>query len=337
MPVQEAEDIVIRAENLSREYAYYRKEAGLRGSIKNLFHRKILYKSAVRRLSFALHRGEITGLIGLNGAGKTTTLKMLSGLLLPTGGTVSVLGYTPFDRKREYLKKISMVMGNKSQLWWDLPAVDSFALNQAVYGLDELEYRENLEMMTELLGVREQRNVQVRRLSLGERMKMELIAALIHRPEVLFLDEPTIGLDVVTQYQIREFLKCCCREYKLTVLLTSHNFTDIISLCDSLILLNHGEKIYADRFENFRRRFLNEKQFILKTKNIAAAALAVRLRAATGLNAEVMGEDSVKITTDEGTGLQVLKRIFENVMGELKDINIENISMEDVIRKIYQQ
>lgn len=336
--MQAVKNIVIKSDDVCKEYTYYKKEAGLKGSIKNLFHREKLLKSAVKNLSFEVLEGEIVGLIGLNGAGKTTTLKMLSGLILPTKGTISVLGYKPFDKKKEYLKQISMVMGNKSQLWWDLPALDSFELNKTIYEIDEREYRETLSLMVGTLKVEEQLNIQVRRLSLGERMKMELIAALIHKPKIIFLDEPTIGLDVITQYHIREFLKSYCKKYRTTIILTSHNFNDIISLCDSLILINKGEKIYSDSFENFKNKFLNEKVFVLKFKETSASAFIENMNtdAGTDFSVEQLSEDTVKIIADSNSSLDVLKNISKDCINELKDIDIENISMDDVIRKIYQ-
>ena len=190
MLVQEVNsDFIIESTNLSKEYIYYKKEKGIKGSIKNLFHRKKLFKQAVKNLSIQIPKGEIVGLIGLNGAGKTTTLKMLTGIIAPTSGNVQVLGYYPFHKKKEYLKQIAMVMGNKSQLWWDLPAIDSFYLNKTIYEIEDFEFKKNLNFMVEMMGVEKQLHVQVRRLSLGERMKMELIASLLHKPNVLFLDE----------------------------------------------------------------------------------------------------------------------------------------------------
>ena len=334
--MQEIKKIVIKSEGIGKEYTYYKKKAGLKGSIKNLFHREKLKKHAVKNLSFEILEGEIVGLIGLNGAGKTTTLKMLSGLLLPTSGEIFVLGYRPFDKKKEYLKQISMVMGNKSQLWWDLPALDSFELNKVIYEIEEEDYRETLKEMVGILEVKELLNTQVRRLSLGERMKMELIAALIHKPKIIFLDEPTIGLDVITQYHIREFLKSYCKKYAATMILTSHNFNDIVSLCDSLILINKGEKIYSDTFENFKHKFLNEKVFILKLKRANARELLKYIKDCCSFPSEQLGEDSIKILTDSDSSLHVLQNISKEFMTEYKDITIENISMDDVIRKIYQ-
>lgn len=328
---------VITAQNVCKDYTYYKKEAGLKGSVKNLFRRETLRKSAVKDLSFQIPRGAITGLIGLNGAGKTTTLKMLSGLILPTKGQLDVLGHRPFDKKKEYLRRISMIMGNRSQLWWDLPALDTFELNRTVYEVEDGDYRDALHVMTELLDVEKQLRVQVRRLSLGERMKMELIAALLHKPDVVFLDEPTVGLDVVTQYAVREFLRDYCARYESTVILTSHNFNDIVSLCDSLILLDRGEKIYADTFDNFRKDFLSRKHLILKLRSPNADGIVEALRPAGNLHAEKLEDNVVRISADAEASLGILKDISSRFIEELSDINIENIGMDDVIRKLYRR
>jgi len=301
-----------------------------------LFKREKLYKPAVKNLSFQINQGSITGLIGLNGAGKTTTLKMLSGLILPTTGNLSVLQHNPFEKKKEYLRQISMVMGNKSQLWWDLPAVDSFELNKTIYEIEDADYQKTLHTMIEILGVEKQVNVQVRRLSLGERMKMELIAALIHKPKLIFLDEPTIGLDVITQYNIRDFLKHYCSTYHATLILTSHNFNDIVSLCSELILINNGEKIYSDSFINFKNTFLNQKYFILKLKFPTAEKIITMLQQKGVGTAEKTADDTVKISADSTESLDILKNISNEFIEDLSDITIENISMEDVIRKLYK-
>jgi ABC-2 type transport system ATP-binding protein len=203
-----------------------------------------LQKEAVIDLSFDIEEGEIVGFLGPNGAGKTTTLKMLSGILHPSDGQASVLGYTPWERKKEFKRQFSIVMGQKNQLWWDLPASDSFELNKLIYDLDDTEYKRTLDELVELLGVSEQLHVQVRRLSLGERMKMELIASLLHRPKVILLDEPTIGLDIISQSKIRQFFKTYNKTYNTTILLTSHYMRDIEDLCSRTMIINHGQLVY---------------------------------------------------------------------------------------------
>lgn len=256
---------------------------------------------------------------------------------MPTSGKVDVLAYFPFDKKKEYLRRIAMVMGNKSQLWWDLPALDTFELNKIIYEIDDSEYKNTLNSMVEIMGVEKQLNVQVRRLSLGERMKMELIASLIHKPDIVFLDEPTIGLDVITQYNIRNFLKEYCVKYGSTILLTSHNFNDIVTLCDSIILINNGEMIYSDTFKNFQKQFFNQKYFVLKLKEPNVDEFIKKLHLENDIEIEKIDSNSIKIATDNNKSLDILKNISGNFIQELSDINIENISMDDVIRKIYQK
>lgn len=332
MSVQEANNIIIKTDNLTKIYSYYKKDAGLGGSIKNLFHREICYKTAVSEMNIQIDTGDIIGLIGLNGAGKSTTLKLFSGLLKPTSGDIKIMGYDPFDKKENFLKQISMVMGNKSQLWWDLPAIESFELIKKIYEINDNTYKDNLEEMAELLGIKELMNTQVRRLSLGERMKMELVAALIYNPAIIFLDEPTIGLDVISQYNIRNFLKDYNNRHQSTIILTSHNFSDIISLCDKLLILNEGKIIYNDSFYNFSKQFSEEKVITIKIKNSDNI-----LKYFTDLeNMNVLDYNTVRYHVKDNQLQDILKRITGEKLKYIDDIQIENISMEEIIRNIYR-
>lgn len=234
----------IQVNNLKKEFEYYRKAKGLSGSIKNMFHREKLIKQAVKDVSFCIEKGEMVGLLGANGAGKTTTLKMLSGILFPTSGEALVAGFVPWERKNEYKRRFSIVMGQKNQLWWDLPANETFILNKRLYDVPDESFDKIVAELSELLDVKNILDVQVRRLSLGERMKMELMAALIHGPEILFLDEPTIGLDLVSQRKIRDFLKFYNEQTKTTTILTSHYTKDIEDLCQRAIIINSGTVVY---------------------------------------------------------------------------------------------
>lgn len=254
----------IEVENLHKEFSYYKKNAGLLGSVKNMFTREMLIKEAVKNVSFQVEKGEMKGLLGPNGAGKTTTLKMLSGILYPTSGTARVAGYIPWERKNEFKRQFSIVMGQKNQLWWDLPAMDSFYLNKCIYDIDDKKYNSVLAELTELLDVKEQVHIQVRRLSLGERMKMELIAALIHQPEILFLDEPTIGLDLLSQKKIRDFLKYYNEQTKTTVILTSHYMQDIEALCKSVVIINAGTVVYDGTLKHVNDIMGNKKRLVLQ-------------------------------------------------------------------------
>ncbi|MBP7859921.1 ABC transporter ATP-binding protein, partial [Patescibacteria group bacterium] len=224
-------ETAIKVQNLSKTFKVHKKEEGLIGSVKGLFKREYKTIEAVKNVSFNIEQGELVGFIGPNGAGKTTTLKMLSGLLYPSEGKVKVLGYTPYERKHPFLKQISLVMGQKNQLFWDLPAIETFNLNKEIYEVDTKTYKKTLDELVEMLDIKEILNQQVRKLSLGQRMKCELVASLIHTPKILFLDEPTIGLDVVAQKKLRQFIKEYNEKYNATVILTSHYMGDVKELC----------------------------------------------------------------------------------------------------------
>ena len=258
----------IQVNNISKEFKIFKREAGLKGAMKSFFNRKHEVFHALKSVSLEVNEGEIIGILGENGAGKTTLIKTMIGLLHPTSGTISINGYSPWKRKNEFLKSVSIVMGQKNQLWWDIPASESFLLNQKIYQIPEKQFKSTLDEMLDLLNVRDKVNVQVRRLSLGERMKMEIIAALLHRPKIVFLDEPTIGLDVTAQSRIREFITKYNKEYGTTFLLTSHYMNDIQSLCKRVFVIHKGEGLYDGDFEQLVHRINPKKrlQFEFSTK-----------------------------------------------------------------------
>src|SRR6185295_14788853 len=244
---------MIEVQHLTRVFRTYKKVPGFWGGVKGLFRREFEETTAAKDVSFHIAEGEFVGFLGPNGAGKTTTLKMLSGLIYPTSGTARVAGFDPTRRENAYRRIFALVMGQKNQLWWDLPASESFTLLRAIYALPQDQFQATLDELVTLLDVGKKLNVMVRELSLGERMKMELIAALLHRPRVLFLDEPTIGLDVVSQKAVRGFLRDYNRRHRVTILLTSHYMADIKELCERVIVIHKGKKIYdgaLDRLEN---------------------------------------------------------------------------------------
>ncbi|KKS07274.1 MAG: hypothetical protein A2391_00225 [Candidatus Brennerbacteria bacterium RIFOXYB1_FULL_41_13] len=249
----------IEVKNLSRTYEYYRKQQGLLGSFKSLFHREKLYAEAVKNISFSIESGELIGFLGPNGAGKTTTLKMLSGILHPTNGEVKVLGHIPSQREKIYQKQFALVMGQKNQLIQDLPAIETFVVNKEIYEIPDKEFQENLEELVNLFDIKNILDIQVRKLSLGQRMKCELVAALLHKPKVLFLDEPTIGLDVVAQKNIRDFIKKYNREKKTTIILTSHYMEDIRELCQRVIIINLGKIIYDGKLDDLIKKYAPHK------------------------------------------------------------------------------
>lgn len=313
---------------LHKEFEYYHKEQGLQGSLRNLFHREKLVKEAVKSLSFGIGQGEIVGFLGPNGAGKTTSLKMLSGILYPTHGSADVLGFTPWERRNEFKRQISIIMGQKNQLWWDLPACESMFLNKQIYGIKDSDYKKRLNDMCELLEVQELLNIQVRRLSLGERMKMELIAALLHHPKVLFLDEPTIGLDVISQKNIRKFLKQYNRDEGVTILLTSHYMEDISELCRRSIVINHGEVIYDDDTENISSligggRLIKFKLYGREHGDFSAYGALKEQKD----NAYVLEAPRERVN-------YILKELTEKY--EVQDFTVENLPIEEGIALLYQ-
>ncbi|HEX2926436.1 MAG TPA: ATP-binding cassette domain-containing protein [Ruminiclostridium sp.] len=315
---------------LSKQFSYYEKKTGLGSSVKNLFHREKLYKDAVKAISFDIQAGEMVGFIGSNGAGKTTTLKMLSGILFPTDGEARICGYIPWERKVEFKKNISIVMGQKNQLWWDLPASESFYLNKCIYEIDSNAYSKFLEELAELLDVKHLMNIQVRRLSLGERMKMELIAALIHKPRVLFLDEPTIGLDIMSQKKIRSFLKYYNEQYKATILLTSHYMKDIEDLCKRAVVINKGTVVYDGEFARINDVFSGKK--------------LVRLQLSQQVELPVLSDFGKVLETDGYTATFEVNRqnaldLTKSIQDKLPvaDFNIEDVPVEEGITMLLEK
>jgi ABC-2 type transport system ATP-binding protein len=249
----------IVTEGLTRVFRSPVKPEGFRGALRSFFRRQYREYVAVRDITLRIEEGEIVGLLGANGAGKTTLLKLLTGLLYPTSGTARVLGFLPWERSPEFRRQIAFVMGQRSQLWWDLPAADSFLLNRALYRIPEAEFRRRRDQLAEMLGIADKLHIQVRRLSLGERMKCEILAALLHAPRLLFLDEPTLGLDVVAQQSVRDFLHLYNRQTGTTIVLTSHYMGDIEQLCPRVLVLERGELLFDGELTELVRRFAAEK------------------------------------------------------------------------------
>src|SRR5882762_5622459 len=267
----------IQVNGLTKAFQTYKKQPGFKGAIRGLFHRQYEQTFAVKDVSFQVEPGELVGFLGPNGAGKTTTLKMLAGLLYPTSGAARVLDYVPWAREDGYRRQFALLLGQKNQLWWDLPARESLELNAKIYGIPAETLERTVAEMTELLGVRDKLNVSVRELSLGERTKMELIASLLHQPKVLLLDEPTIGLDVTSQKTVREFLREHNAEHKTTILLTSHYMADIQELCERVIIIDHGTIFFDGRLEEIVDRFADSKLVTIQCEasaNCSAANLA---------------------------------------------------------------
>lgn len=320
--------MVISVQNLTKYYKIHQKEPGLTGSLKTLFNRQYYDAKAVDDISFQISEGELIGFIGPNGAGKTTTLKCLSGLLYPTSGKVEVLGYTPFARKHPYLKQISLVMGQKNQLWWDLPAIDSFLLNKEIYEISDSEYKKTLDELTELLDVKDILQVQVRKLSLGQRMKCELIAALIHNPKILFLDEPTIGLDVVMQQKLRDFVKEYNQRHNATILLTSHYMKDVEQLCERVIIIDHGKILYDGKLSDIVKKYVKNKTLSVVFEKPVSKDKLEKL-------GEVLELDETRavISVPRDKSNHVAGKLLETFA--VVDLNIEEANIEEIIRDVF--
>jgi ABC-2 type transport system ATP-binding protein len=321
---------VIEVSGLTKSFRTYKKEPGFAGAIRGLVHRTYEQTIAVNDVSFRIEPGELVGFLGPNGAGKTTTLKMLSGLLHPTGGTASVLGYVPWERDDGYRRQFALLLGQKNQLWWDLPAIESLFLNAEIYGVSRADLDRTVAEMGELLRVKDKFNVPVRELSLGERMKMELIASLLHRPKVLFLDEPTIGMDVVSQKTVREFLREYNTRQATTIVLTSHYMADIQALCHRVIIIDKGKIFFDGRLSEVVDRFADFKLITIQCEG-AAQRSAESLSRYGELVAGEPGTVKLKVKRDRV--IPACKALIDEL--PVQDIDIEEVPIEDVIRQLF--
>lgn len=321
---------VIEVHGLGKSFRTYKKSPGLRGALRGLFLRRYEQITAVKGIDFRIEEGELVGFLGPNGAGKTTTLKMLSGLLYPTTGTARVLGYVPWQRLDGYRRQFALLLGQKNQLWWDLPARESLELNARIYAIPTRQFEETVSEMASLLGVSDKLSVMVRELSLGERMKMELIAALLHQPKVLFLDEPTIGLDVVSQKTVREFLKDYNSRRKTTIILTSHYMADIQELCKRVIIIDHGSIFFDGRLADVLDRFADFK------------LIRISCEGGKECNREQVANYGEIVQKNGGTLTLKVKRdrvisVCKALLDELpvNDIDIQDVPIEEIIRQIF--
>ncbi|HET7745469.1 MAG TPA: ATP-binding cassette domain-containing protein [Gaiellaceae bacterium] len=321
-------ELAVRVDRLEKVFAVHEREAGLWASTKSLVRRKTRDVRAVDGISFEIEPGEIVGFLGPNGAGKTTTLKMLSGLLYSSGGDARVLGFVPSKRQRDFLRQITLVMGNRNQLQWDLPALDSFELNRAIYRIPREDFAPFRDELIELLEVGDLVRKPVRNLSLGERMKVEVVGALLHRPKVLFLDEPTIGLDVTMQKRIRMFVAEYNRRYEATVLLTSHYMADVQALCRRVIVIHHGRILYDGPLTGLTDRFA-----AYKTIGVALEDG----RAELDRYGEVIHRDGdwVTLRVPKAETSQVAARLLSEQ--SVLDLTIEEPPIEDVIELVFAQ
>lgn len=319
---------IISVQNLSKHFKQYKKQPGLMGSIKSLFKREYFTIRAVDEVSFTIDEGEFVGFIGPNGAGKTTTLKCLSGLLYPTSGEVDVMGFTPFDRKKDFLKQISLVMGQKNQLWWDLPAMDTFLLNKEIYEVPKEQFDKILDELVELLDLQEVLKVQVRKLSLGQRMKCELVAALLHSPRVLFLDEPTIGLDVTMQKRLRDFFSEYNKRFNTTVILTSHYMDDVRELCKRVIIIDKGKIIYDGDLEAVVKRFVKDKYISMRfLKSVSESELKKFGKVVS------YDDSSATVSVPRSEVPKLSAQMLEKL--PVDDVDIKEMDLDDVVRLIF--
>lgn len=319
---------VIEVHHLSKQYASWKKREGFLGTLKSIGHREKMIVDAVRDLSFSIEHGEFVGFIGPNGAGKTTTLKMLSGILWPSGGEATVLGYTPWKREKEFQRQFAIVLGQKNQLWWDLPAKDSFLLNKAVYEIPSSDFQARLKQFGDLLNVTHLFEIPVNKLSLGERMKCELVNSLLHNPRVLFLDEPTIGLDVVSQKGIRDFLLAWNREQGTTIILTSHAMADVEALCPRVLVIDHGTLQYDGALEALMRRVADHKELTIIFEK------PVERKEMESLGTiEIYDPLRVRLNVDRSCIAQVAKICLERFA--VSDLLIEEVSVDEVVRRLF--
>lgn len=322
-------DRTIVVDRLAKNFEVIEKKPGLRGAFESIISPQKKTVRALRNVSFTIQPGELVGFIGPNGAGKTTTLKTLSGLLFPTSGFVSVLDFDPWGRRPEFLKQIALVMGQKNQLWWDLPAFETFELNRAIYEIPKKDFEENLKELVTLLSVEKLLGIQVRRLSLGQRMRLELVAALLHRPRVLFLDEPTIGLDLVAQQKMRDFIYEYNRKYEATILLTSHNMDDLVDLARRVIVIDEGRILFDGALEELVNRFAKNKviEVTLEREDDIKKFEAIG-------RVKKIAFPVVTLEIPRGTIAVAAAEILQNF--PVADLTIGELPIEDVIRKVFR-
>ncbi|HZH98317.1 MAG TPA: ATP-binding cassette domain-containing protein [Fimbriimonadaceae bacterium] len=320
--------LAIETRDLRKTYVSHKKAPGVAGAIKGLFTREKTEVEAVKGINLSIEQGEVIGFLGPNGAGKTTTLKMLTGILFPTSGEAKVLGYTPHGRDPAMLRQISLVMGNKNALWWDLPAWDSFVVLRELYEVEPAKFKRRVDHLVETLQISDKINTQVRKLSLGERMKCELVAALLYSPAVVFLDEPTIGLDVVSQKRIRDFLKELHAEDNCTIVLTSHYMQDVQELCKRVVVIDHGTTVFEGTLDSLSRQFRDTRRIRLSLSEEVASDDLKQYGLVISSSA-----DSAVLEVSRADTAKVVAAVLQHF--PVSDVGIEEVEIEEVIRDLF--
>lgn len=321
---------VIEAKDLRKVYITTKKQPGFVGTVKSLIKPEKIEIEAVKGIDLSIEKGEIVGFLGPNGAGKTTAIKMLTGIMAPTSGTAQVLGFEPFKKNPAMLRRIALVMGNKQQLWWDLPAIESFRVLRVLYDVPDDEFKKRLDYLVEQLQLEDKLDTQVRKLSLGERMKCELIAALLHNPEVIFLDEPTIGLDLIAQKRVREFLHDFNRREGCTIVLTSHYMQDVQELAQRVIVIDSGSLVFEGTIDSLMAKFGAEKQLRLEFGGAEPIPDLEQFGHVLNLNGRV-----VTLSVPKESATKTASVILQTM--PVVDIGIEEVSVEEVVRKLFEQ
>ena len=326
---------LISVRDLCKYFRSFRRREGLWGGIQNLFVREYATVRAVERISFEIEPGEMVGYIGPNGAGKSTTIKMLTGILVPTSGEMRSAGYVPWKQRSAYVKHIGVVFGQRTQLWWDIAVVESFKLLRKIYGVSQRDFDERMELFNQILGIRDYLSTPVRKLSLGERMRCDLAAALLHNPPILFLDEPTIGLDVVAKDHIRQFLRAINEKYRTTVLLTTHDLDDIEELCRRIMIIDHGQLLYDGPLSVLKERLLRTKQIKFTLRDAESAARVARTLEAEGLASDRLDDLNSRVRFDRTrvSAAELIRKVL--AVAEVRDLLIEDEPIEEIIKRIY--
>ena len=326
---------LIRVRDLCKNFRTFRRREGLWGGIQNLFVREYSTVRAVENISFEIEPGEMVGYIGPNGAGKSTTIKMLTGILVPSSGEIFSSGYVPWRQRAAYVKNIGVVFGQRTQLWWDIAVIESFKLLRRIYEVPQKDFDERMELFNHILGISDYLHTPVRKLSLGERMRCDLAAALLHNPPILFLDEPTIGLDVVAKDHIRQFLHTINERYRTTVLLTTHDLDDIEELCRRIMIIDHGKLLYDGPLSILKQKLLRTKQIKFVLRDSESAGALQRALAGKDLTVDRVDEMTYRVRFDRGrvSTADLIRHVL--AAAEVRDLLIEDEPIEEIIKRIY--